>query len=786
MLTRLRIRGKLALLTAVPLLAVVALAAVVAADRVAAADRAAATAARASLAADVGQLVQALQQERLVIFGVALDAAPAAQLPVQNELVQRRLSALRARALPEGVALGRALDAVDAYAPRRAPAAGADPVPVVDGYAQLVGQLTDALRLQDGVDGGAGPGRQLVALDAALRTDEALAVTGVYALLLSAPRFDHLVPWYHGAQAAFATQLQRFRHFATGPQQTLYTQVARVGEVVAGQPGADPRPALRAQRPPDLLRALYYRGSADRLVGERIVGDVTAAADSAYRAQVLGAVLVGGAVLGLVLLVVALCVVVGQLVVRPLTRLTASAERIVTITEDELLRVVDDELEAVRPVRLDPVATDSRDEIGDLARAIEAVQRTAVSLVHRQVAVRRNVAQMFGHVGRRTQSLVARQAAGLAALAAAEGDPVRRADLVRLQHVTHRLRRNAGSLVVISGEPGAEGHTAPMGLREVARLALAVVEDGDRVDLEIPADLGLAPGVVGDAVLLLGELIENACVFSPPNRRVTVAAQRTRGGARIRVVDGGIGMAEAQRATENTRLRHRERLDLAPTGALGLFVVGRLARRHRLRVGLAGSPGGGTTAIVELPARLLAGPAPEPPEAVAAIPPAAPPGAALDRARAAVVEGRPWSGFIPAQRQGEDRVPSPETLLSTDGVQPGKGAPVPAPQPMRTGTLPGSPPPTRRPGSAPGAPATPARATAVRATAVRATAAGPPPGDGPLARRVPGATLATRPRPAAPAPGAPQHDPGAVRALVEQFESGVTRALREYGAEGAR
>src|SRR3712207_7388724 len=53
-------------------------------------------------------------------------------------------------------------------------------------------------------------------------------------------------------------------------------------------------------------------------------------------------------------------------------------------------------------------------------------------------------------------------------------------------------------------------------------------------------------------------------------------------------------------AEENARLTRRERLDLAPSEVLGLFVVGRLARRHGIEVTLTETPGGGITAWVDL------------------------------------------------------------------------------------------------------------------------------------------------------------------------------------------
>ena len=80
-------------------------------------------------------------------------------------------------------------------------------------------------------------------------------------------------------------------------------------------------------------------------------------------------------------------------------------------------------------------------------------------------------------------------------------------------------------------------------------------------------------------ILLLAELLENGTSFSPPHTEVEVDAQAfAGGGVTIRIVDHGLGMTTDQLAAENGRLVSRERLDLAPTDVLGLFVVGRLAQ----------------------------------------------------------------------------------------------------------------------------------------------------------------------------------------------------------------
>ena len=219
------------------------------------------------------------------------------------------------------------------------------------------------------------------------------------------------------------------------------------------------------------------------------------------------------------------------------------------------------------------------------------MQTTAARLVERQVVGRRNVAQMFGHVGRRTQNLVGRQLALIDNLERRETDSDRLRELYRLDHMSSRLRRNASSLVVLSGGAGTNEHMAPLSLSDVVRLALGEIEDYTRVDVEVPEEILVVPSVVADLTLLLAELMENATSFSPPHAQVTVTAAELRGGARLAVVDHGLGLPPERLAEENARLTRRERLDLAPTEVLGLFVVGRLARRHGIEVTLDRHPG---------------------------------------------------------------------------------------------------------------------------------------------------------------------------------------------------
>ena len=87
----------------------------------------------------------------------------------------------------------------------------------------------------------------------------------------------------------------------------------------------------------------------------KIASDVVAATTENRDSALRTAFLVGGASLLLLLLVFALSMFMARAVARPLRRLTLSADRIARAAESELERVADDEAEAARPIRLDPV-----------------------------------------------------------------------------------------------------------------------------------------------------------------------------------------------------------------------------------------------------------------------------------------------------------------------------------------------------------------------------------------------------------------------------------------------
>nr|MDT0664666.1 ATP-binding protein [Micromonospora sp. DSM 115978] len=254
-----------------------------------------------------------------------------------------------------------------------------------------------------------------------------------------------------------------------------------------------------------------------------------------------------------------------------------------------------------------PNSYPSRDEIGQLADAFSTVHRVAVATAVEQAAMRKSIGDTFLNLARRSQALIHRQLKIIDALERKETDPDELEELFRLDHLATRMRRHAEDLIVLSGSKPARGWRRPVPVKDVIRGAVAEVEDYTRVKV-LPVNAGSISGhAVGDVIHMLAELIENATSFSPPHTPVHVSGHQVSNGAAIEIEDRGLGMTDEELVAINERLANPPPFDLKTSERLGLFVVGRLAERHSIKVKLRPSPYGGTMAIVLVPATLLRG-----------------------------------------------------------------------------------------------------------------------------------------------------------------------------------
>lgn len=816
-LARATIREKLNLLLLVPLLATVLLALPFVASRIDDARAASITADAATNARRIADLLYAVQRERLAAMDHVVDMSGHKHLLMvqQEATVDDAAADLRADLTGADPApLTAALEKVDRLKTiRRLVTEGkARPEQVFREYGKATHELLDALGLDVRTFGSTGAGRQLETLDALLRANEQSSRMGA-ALLVAAINVKTGRDLLVEADAVRRLEADRFVRVARPDQAetmrtvdegrstrllTELTEQVRVAEESLGQEFvASARDVAEAQA---VLRQL--------LLIQTVRQVETASRGSADRAG-LAAWIVGAGTLLMFALVVALGVAVSRSIARPVRHLTRAATAVAELARTELARVSDSELVDDRPPRLAAIAVRSRDEVGDLAGAFNQVQATAALLLERQVHTRQNVGLMFASVARRTQNLVGGQLALIDQLERDEQNPKLLAELYRLDHLSMRLRRSAESLLVVSGIRDETRIAVPAQLATVLRSALAEIEDFRRVRLVSVCDVTVAPDLVADLSLLLAELLENATSYSPPTTVVDVSAERFATGCQITIADHGIGLSAEQLARENERFVQRERLDIAPTTVLGLFVVGRLARRHGMSVVLRPTPGGGVTAVIDVPLGLLAAELVDAPRRtaisrsevrgrVAAMPPAL---------VAAPSTGTSSADFVWFAKDGTDppdaAPPPPGTPAARPSPRPSMShrpsphlpshdrAPQdrPAPRP-----LPPAPSPLRRSSHAvPPDGATSTDRPSPRRPRVGTGDADPPPAEagqrtrGGLTRRVPGANLSsdTRPRhrdepPRYPTGSPPiSRDPEQERAALDAFTSALARAAAE-------
>lgn len=606
MLGRLGIRQKLTLLLLFPLLAVLFALAPYTIERIGDARSAANTATTARAAREVGGLIQLLQHERLLALGYlaapSLDrSALVAQIQDAADAAARLAGATNTRAV-----MARAADELAALSSvrERVIARSVDAATTYEAYRAATVALLDALRLANPAGVDIAGLRQLTALDALMRSNEeaSRAGAGLVAVAGGLP-FDRGV--IQDAEASEHRYVERFVLLVSADQADL------VAVVEGGQTGTrfdamidaldDPGSAVPVSDA--LTSALSYTGLR-RLAQDRVAREIARGAESRADSANANATGVGVTAVLLVAGVLLLGVTVSRSISRPLRRLTRAAGVVAELSRTELVRVADSDTLDPAPPRIAAVDVESADEVGELAAALNRVQATAALLLERQVTTRRNVGIMFANIARRTQNLVGRQLALIDDLERNERNPELLQRLFRLDHVATRLRRSAESLLVVSGTIDQFSSGAPSPLVEIIGSALDEIEGGSTVNVGEVADVAVSAGLVTDLRLLLAELLENATNFSPPGSPVQVSA-RIGEECRIEIVDHGVGLSPQRLAEENQRLVERERLDVAPTSVLGLFVVGRLARRHGLSVRLEPTTGRGITAVIRIPSRLL-------------------------------------------------------------------------------------------------------------------------------------------------------------------------------------
>jgi signal transduction histidine kinase len=333
---------------------------------------------------------------------------------------------------------------------------------------------------------------------------------------------------------------------------------------------------------------------------------VTRAVDEA--AQISGDArndaIINGAVVVIALLA---AFVLAGMIARQMSRSMKRLRTAAFAVAEQRLPMLVDQLSRTEPGRVDtrvePIPITSHDEIGEVARAFDQVHREAVRLAAEQAMLRGNVNAIFTNLSRRNQSLIEGQLTLITDLENNEADPDQLESLFRLDHLATRMRRNGENLLVLAGEEPGRRWNQPVPLVDVLRAASSEVESYERIELSGVPESEIHGQAVTDLVHLLAELLENATTFSSPQTKVRVTATRLPDGrVMVEIHDKGIGLTAEDFADINHKLANPPTVDAAVSQRMGLFVVGRLADRHGIRVQLR--PSGeqaGTTSLVMLP-----------------------------------------------------------------------------------------------------------------------------------------------------------------------------------------
>ncbi|MGW4842732.1 sensor histidine kinase [Nocardia brasiliensis] len=315
-------------------------------------------------------------------------------------------------------------------------------------------------------------------------------------------------------------------------------------------------------------------------------------------------------VVGTLLAGLALALAVARSLVLPIRRLRHDALQVAHVDLPKEIEVV--RAGGATP-EIAPVDVNTTEEIGQLARAVDDIHQASLHLAAEQARLRLQIGSMFETLSRRSQSLVEQQLALIEDLEHDEDNTERLQSLFRLDHLATRMRRNGDNLLVLAGTALRRGQLHPVQLSDMLWSAVSQVEDYQRVEITAVPDGVVAGEPAIDIEHLLAELIDNALRYSPPTTPVTVSVARAvDGGYLIEIVDRGLGMSTEDLRAINDRLSSGGEVTVETARRMGLFVVGRLAKRHTITANLrrtstmAQQPG--ITASVHLPGGLVSPP----------------------------------------------------------------------------------------------------------------------------------------------------------------------------------
>jgi signal transduction histidine kinase len=431
------------------------------------------------------------------------------------------------------------------------------------------------------------------------QTNQASRLAALQATGANVPAFT---PASGGTPASFSstlTQVQQEGNVVQGPA-IDDAQRIELDATLAGQAGEAPNGGVANATEwfSDMTATLSDMRSFDAIELDAISSQASTLEQGALGSERLTAV----TVLLLLLAVLAITILVARSMILPLRRLRADALDVAGHRLPEMVQRLSQEDNAGESVQIEPIGIDSTDEIGEVARAFDQVHGEAVRLAAEEAMLRANLNAMFVNLSRRSQTLIERQLGIIESLEQTEQESSRLSSLFRLDHLATRMRRNSENLLVLAGHEAPRKWTQPVSLVDVLRAAVSEIEQYERISLNVQSGLVIAGRAASDVVHLVAELVENATTFSRKDTQVTVAGQiLVSGGVLVEIIDEGLGIPEQELAYANWRLDNPPVIDVAVSRRMGLFVVGRLAARHGIKVRLRRATSGGLSALIWVP-----------------------------------------------------------------------------------------------------------------------------------------------------------------------------------------
>jgi two-component system, OmpR family, sensor histidine kinase KdpD len=257
---------------------------------------------------------------------------------------------------------------------------------------------------------------------------------------------------------------------------------------------------------------------------------------------------------------------------------------------------------------------------GDDLRLLESAARQMVVALERarldaQVVTARLDAEtnearaaLFSSVTHDLRTPLATIKAGITSLLEedAEHDDARRRELLEMVlEETDRLNRLLGNLLDLARiEAGAlVPAKEPVAIDEIVETVLHRMERRFG-SVRVRTQFRDAPEVAADPVQIdqvVTNLLENAIRFSPDGGEVTVSVVPWKDSVQVRVTDRGPGIAPDQRGRVFEAF-YRGDADGRSGSGLGLAIARAIVLAHGGRIRAEGSPAGGASVVVELPA----------------------------------------------------------------------------------------------------------------------------------------------------------------------------------------